>query len=73
MTGRLFLEKRNVDFKFYQLNMRNSVLCCLQSSERGDVLNPLITGVFLEVRVLARVNQYVNICTHMHKHAQKTN
>lgn len=43
--------------------MRTCVLSTAQSSEKGDVLNPLITGVFLEVRVLA------HMCTHTDKRA----
>lgn len=43
--------------------MRTCVLSTAQSSEKGDVLNPLITGVFLEVRVSA------HMCTHTDKRA----
>lgn len=43
---------------FFQQNVKTCGLSTAQSSEKGEILNPLITGVFLEVRHLA------HICTH---------
>lgn len=55
-------KEKVLNFNLYELNVINCFLSAAQSSEKGDILNPLITGVFLEVRVLARM------CTHTHTH-----
>lgn len=53
-----------LNFNFSELNVINCVLSAAQSSEKGDILNPLITGVFLEVCVLAHKCMHAQMRAH---------